>query len=152
MFDWFKPNKDKLLNYKSVRINGSWFKIRPVIPLQDFTPDKMPQIFTDFTRNNYVPDFSNPAALKKLNEDMMAVVKAGLVSPNEKEDGITVHDLFRDQELGYKLYLSVLEHSLLKFKGIQKCFFLAVKTLLRFTIWLRLTGRGPAISYSRANV
>ena len=154
MFDWLfgrSLNKARLLNHKRLVIDGTPFVIRPVNPLLDFQDGTMPAIFTDFTRNNYVPDWNNPASVKKMRTDMMAVVKAGLISPS-KADGIEVEDLFRDDELGYKLYLAVLEHSLLRFRGLKKLFFSLTKTCLRPIIWLKLMGKGPAISPLKENL
>ena len=133
------PTKERLLNYKNVVIGGTKFVIRPVNVLSDFPPDKMPQIFTDTTRKS-APNLSDPSVVKRIKEDMIAFVQVGLVSPS-KDDGITAADLFRDEELGLKLYYAIMEHSLFRFKGLKKCFFLVVKTLLRPIIWLKLTAK-----------
>ena len=146
MLDWLlgrKPTKERLLNHKRVTILGTRFVIRPINVLADFPQDKVPQIFTDFSRKNYAPNPSNDKEIKRLQDDMKAVVRAGLVSPNDK-DGITVDDLSRDLDLLHKLYLAIIDHSLLRFRGLTKCFFLVLKTLIRFTNSLRLTGRHPA--------
>lgn len=161
MFGWWgkRPDKAKLQRHKTVVIKGSRFVIREVAPLSDFLPENIPQVFT-YTgvprRRDYILDKSNLAAHKKLQNDMMAAVHAGVVYPEllpagKEKEGITVADLFRDQEMGYLLYLAIIEHSCIKFKGLKKCFFLTVKWLLSFTTWLRRMGRGRAITPLRAS-
>lgn len=147
MLDWLfgrRPDKARLQNHKTVYIRGSKFVIRPIVPLLDFEPGNMPQIFTDTTRRGIV---DSPQVQKKIHEDVAAVIYAGVVDPplvpNGKEDqGITAKDILRDQEVGGLLYLAIIEHSLFRFRGLKKSFFLLAKRLIQFTSWLRLMGRG----------
>lgn len=145
------PTKASLQGHKTVTIRGSRFIIRRIVPLLDFPMDKIPAIFTDFSKHNYQLDLSNPVILKRLQDDMMLTVRAAVVSPN-KEDGVTTEDIFRDPELGYLLYLKIIEHSLLRFRGMKGSFFLVVKTLLRPIIWLKSINKDLAISSSKEKV
>lgn len=140
-----RPTRESLQGYKEVTVNGQRFTIRRLSPLLDFPADSMPQLFTDTTRNR--PDPNNPATQKRLIQAMYDVLLAGVVEPKlcpvgvgdrrGKEPGLTPEDIFRDPETGNKLYFAIMEHSLFRLRMWQVPFFLAVKALLRFTVWRR---------------
>jgi hypothetical protein len=121
-------NKDILLGYKTIKIYGNKYIIRKINPLLDFPYDKMPQIFTSFYSKRPVDINSqiHPAQLQNTIEMMKQIVESGLIKPvlipigkNElrhKEAGITIDDIFVDMDLGTKLYLEILAHSLNKFR------------------------------------
>jgi len=158
MLDWLfakRPDKAKLHDHKTVYIRGSKFVIRPIVPLLDFDAANMPQIFTETTRTKL--DISSQLIQKKINADVAAVIFAGVVDPplvgaGKESEGITANDILRDQEVGGLLYLAIIEHSLFRFKGLKKAFFLLAKQLIRFTCWLKHMGKGPQISSSMDKV
>ena len=140
-------DKAKLNGYKTVKVCSSKFVIRRINPVLDFDLEHMPQIFTGFQtqRKTDKTPFDNKAVVAQ----MMRVVEAGLVDPplapvgagvkRGKEDGITIEDIFRDEECGYKLYTEIMLHSLNKFSGLKKVFF-SIKIRLAYYIALaRLT-------------
>lgn len=136
--------KEQLQGYKTIKINGIKFVIRKLNPLLDFRMDKMPQIFTDFLGKANIKNddkVKHPASIERLKDDMYAVINAGVIEPeivpvgiNEKkgkEEGITVEDIFRDIEIGFKLYTEIIAHSLNRFKGLRGLFFyLRIKRIL----------------------
>jgi len=139
--------KEELQGIKEVKVCHSKFKIRRINPLLDFELDHMPQIFTGFQSQRKTD--KTPFNSKNVVEQMMRVVEAGVVEPalvpvgaggkRGKEDGITVEDIFRDDECGYKLYTEIMLHSLNRFTGLKKVFF-SVKIKLAYCIALaRLT-------------
>lgn len=124
----FKPNLsvEKLRGYRKIVINGMAFTIRKLNPLIDFRSDQIPQIFTDYeSARARIPD--TPQTAKKAQEDMYAVIHAGVVSPDlvpeGKKDGLNPSDLFRDPTMGLKLYYEIIYHSLNHFKGFKRLFF-----------------------------
>ncbi len=131
--------KEKLADIKKIRVGGMKFTIKRINPLIDFTSDKMPQIFTDILTNRKedINKTKTPADLIRAQSDMYAVIEAGVIAPplvpigandqRGKEDGITVEDLFRDPEIGYGLYMEILNHSLNRFRGLKRVFF-SIKT------------------------
>jgi hypothetical protein len=127
LFGRKKSVREKLLNLKTVNIGGMVFVLRPVNPLLDFPTDKIPQIFTDWVSARKVePKVPDTNDLKRMQQDMYAVIQAGLDSPKlyaKSADGITVEDLFRDPTIGVKLYHLILDHSLNRFKGLKRLFF-----------------------------
>lgn len=138
---WFKkPSKEVLQGYKRIRVNGMRFTIRKVNPLVDFSADKIPQIFADYVSRRQLP-----VSIEKAQKEMYAMIEAGVIEPKlfpigigenrGKEGGLTVEDLFRDFEMGQKLYLAILDHSLNRFKGIRKLFF-SIKT--KYLFWIAL--------------
>ena len=133
---------------------GQRFTIRRLSPLVDFGVDRMPQVFTDTTRGQKL-DLAIPAVQKRVREGMHEVLLAGVVDPplkpNGAKDALTPEDVFRDVDVGTRLYMLILEHSLFKLRPYQVPFFLAVKMLMRFTYWLRSMGSGPATSPSRGS-
>lgn len=133
--------KAELQGHKKVKVCHSQFTIRRINPLLDFDLEHMPQIFTSFQSNRKTD--KSPYDPKVLLEQMMRVVEAGVVDPplacvgkgaaRGKEEGITVEDIFRDEECGYKLYSEIMLHSLNRFSGLKKVFF-SVKTRLAYYI------------------
>jgi len=134
----WQPTKAKLNGHKTVNILGQKFVIRKINPVLDFSPEHMPQIFSGTTSKRDIGATYSPASLL---EQMMRVVGAAVVSPElvpvgkgdkrGKEDGITVEDLFRDQEIGSRLFSEIMLHSLNTHKGLKSLFF-SLKTRLRF--------------------
>lgn len=137
------------------------FVIKKVNPFLDFPADKVPQIFTDYISRRKVDPLAQPtqAEIQKIQEQMYAYVKAGvahivagkeklpLVEREKKEEGVTVEDLFRDQQMGYKLYWEIMNHSLNQFKGLRGVFF-SIKRRFWLFMHLRLSmGRLQSISY-----
>lgn len=135
-----RPGKESLQSYKKVTILGMRFIIRRLSPLADFDMGRMPQIFSDTTRQK-APDTSD-AAIKRALDDMKSVVQAGVVDPplaGSGKPGLNVDDVFRDIQLGKLLYFAILEHSLFKVKPWQAPFFFLGKLLMRFILRLRPT-------------
>jgi hypothetical protein len=157
MFFNSKPDKQALQDLKKVKVGGFIYVIRKVNPLIHFAFDKIPQIFTGYiVKRKPDSDLAVPAALAKAYDDMKSVVIAGLVKPQlvavgkgelkGKEAGITVDDLFIDEESGVKLYLEIIAHSLNKFKGLKGLFFSIKTRQLLFTEWRKLLANFPAKS------
>lgn len=149
-----RPTKEGLQAHRKVVICGQRFVIRRLSPLSDFDGANMPQIFTDTTRNAKL-DLSIPGVAKRVRQDMYGVVQAGVVDPllaGPGKPGLNVEDVFRDEEVGTKLYLKILEHSLLKLRPWQIPFFFLGKRLLKFIIWLRPTAFDRWTSPSKAKV
>lgn len=139
------PTEGQLRGYKKVKISGWEFTIRKLNPIVDFEPTKMPQIFTAFQSMRKVEGGPIEERQKKIEEDLKEIVFKGVVFPElvraasgekrGKEGGITADDLFRDPEVGYKLYTEIIAHSLNQFKGLKGVFFsLKIKQLL-LTQW-----------------
>lgn len=147
------PTKEGLQAHRKVSVCGMRFVIRRLTPLADFDGDRMPQIFTETTRSK-PQDLSVPAVAKRLREDMQAVIQAGVVDPplaGPGKPGLNVDDMFRDPEVANKLYILILEHSLLRLKPWQIPFFFLARLLFRSAHWLRSTVRGHATSRSRVS-
>lgn len=141
MWGWNRPTKESLQGHKWVKIRGQWFKIRRINPLMDFPSGKMPQIFSS-TPPGIKTRLDNPPAdlAKKYQEDMYAVIEAGVLDPqivpvSKREDGITAEDVFRIPEVGIELYMEIIEHSLLRMRGLSRIFFWLARTRLRYTLW-----------------
>ena len=145
MFGFSKePRKESLLGYKKIIVNGMRFTIKKVNPLIDFPPDKIPQIFTDFISRRKPPEKPTEIEFSKAKNDMSAIIKAGIVSPelsNNEKEGITVDDLFRDPTMGPKLYIEIMSHSLNYFKGLKGLFFYQKIKLSFWMQWLKDMGR-----------
>lgn len=139
--------KFKLNGIKKITVNGMSFTIRKLNPLLDFPPERMPQIFTEYLSKrpidyNHVP---TQQEILKIQGDMKSIIMAGVLYPalvpigvgdmKGKENGITVDDLFRDPMMGYKLYMSILSHSLNFFHGLKGLFF---SLKIRFWLWMQL--------------
>ena len=140
-------------------MGGLNFTIRKVNPLIHFSYDKIPQIFSQYsTKRRPDIDLTNPAVIAKTFEDMKSVVAAGLVKPElvpvgkgelkGKEGGITIDDIFIDEETGVKLYLEIIAHSLNKFKGLKAVFFSIKIRRLLFTEWRKRLASYPTKSPS----
>lgn len=134
---------DEVRGLKRIKVRGMRFVIKKLNPFLDFKDDRMPQIFTDHkpmrpADPNQPPDKNQ---MDRMYRDMMSVVDAGVVEivgygPMEK-GGITVEDLFRDSEMGFQLYMQIIDHSLNRFKGLKGVFFSA-KTRLSTYILSRI--------------
>lgn len=132
--------KAKLQGHKTVHIDGQKFVIRKINPIMDFLPENMPQIFTSLNPRR---DISKAIDPKVLLSQMMNIVGAALVYPDlvaigkgdkkGKEDGITIDDIFRDQEVGSKLFFEVMIHSLNRFSGLKSLFF---SLKIRLAYWI----------------
>lgn len=147
---WFRrnPSLESLRGIKRVKIKGVKFTIRRVNPLMDFPSDKLPQLFTEITtrRSQDLKTFS-PQQMEIFRDQMLAYVQAGVVEPalvasgrgdaRGKEDGITAEDLFRDPDMGMRLYFEIVHNSLNVFTGFKGVFFSIKKRLFVF-IFLRL--------------
>lgn len=154
--------KYKLLGIKTVKLSGWKFKIKRLNPLIDFEPDKMPQIFTSFQSQRKVDDSKWPEERqRKVESDIKEIVKAGVVEPllvkvangdgKGREGGITVNDLFRDPDLGYRLYVEIMAHSLNYFKGLKGLFFyLKIKQLLLMPWQKDTENYRQSLSFSQA--
>jgi len=139
--------KEQLQGYKKIKINHAKFVIRKINPILDFEVNNIPQIFTSFqTRRKVketIPD------LKALIEQMKIIVEAGVVKPQlvkrgygdkrGHEDGITVDDLFRNEEMGSRLFSEIMFHTLNRFKGLKSLFFSLKIKLLYFINLLKNT-------------
>lgn len=133
--------KEKLQGHKVVKVCGQKFVIRKINPIIDFPADKMPQIFTSFKSERKTE--KSPYSPQALMEQMIRVIEAGVVSPElvpigkgekrGKEAGITAEDLFRDEEVGVKLFQEIMLHALNKYRGIKGVFF-SLKNRLTFAI------------------
>lgn len=144
--------KAELQGHKAVKIDGQKFVIRKINPIMDFQPDNMPQIFTALNSRRDISKATDP---KVMLDQMMRIVEAALISPDlvpigkgdkrGKEDGLTIEDIFRDQEVGAKLFTEVMIHALDRFKGIKSLFF-SLRNRLSF--WIASLG---AISADRRN-
>lgn len=134
------PTKEKLQGHKAVKIDGQKFIIRKINPILDFTPEQMPQIFTAMTSRR---DISQTVSPKVVLDQMMRIVEAAVVCPElvpvgkgeskGREAGLTVEDIFRDEETGSRLFAEIMIHSLNRFKGLKSLFF-SIKTRLSFWI------------------
>jgi len=132
--------KQELQGHKKIKICGMKFIIKRINPLLDFESANIPQIFTTFIsrrKTEALPDE------RKLLNQMIPIIEAGVVSPElieigigekaGKEDGITAKDLFSNPEMGSKLFQEIMFHSLNRFSGIKGVFF-SIKIRLSFYI------------------
>lgn len=138
-----KRTKEEFFGYKRIRVNGMRFTIKRINPLLDFPADKIPQIFVDFiSRRAPKPDTASTVPeLKRQFDDMVNVIKAGVVDPPLVGDGILPEDLFRDPGMGQKLYIDILAHSLNAFSGLKGVFFYHKIRLSLWTEWLKGMGQ-----------
>lgn len=139
--------KEELQGHKRITICGSKFTIRKINPIIDFDLEHIPQIFSSFqsARKTEKTAYSESSLMQQMHR----VVEAGLVDPplvpvgkgdkRGKESGITVEDIFRDEEVGCKLFSEIMIHSLNRFRGMKKVFFSAKIRLEFFINWLKLT-------------
>lgn len=124
-----EPTKEALQGIKTIQIGGFVFKIKKINPLADFPSGKIPQLFSSFISRRKVDHEKKvftEAETRKIQDDVYAVVKAGLVEPKiNPPKGLAVEDLFRYEEIGTKLYLEIIAHSLNRFRGLKGFFTLA---------------------------
>ena len=73
--------KEQLQQHKRVKIFGSWYTIRKINPLLDFSYEAMPQIFTAHFSNRPVDKtaITNITQLQNALKDMKIIVSVGLV-------------------------------------------------------------------------
>lgn len=164
---WKRNVKAELQGHKRVVIKGQAFIIRKINPLIDFSADRMPQIFAHMVSRR-APS-GTPMEDAKALKDMMAIVEAGVVGIDTgrdllplveigkgqargREAGITVEDLFRDQEAGVLLFQEVFSHTLDRFRGMQKVFFWLKTKLFASMLLRRSTARLPILSPSQMGV
>ena len=128
MFNGKTPTLEKLRGHKKLKINGMTFVIKRINPLVDFPANKMPQIVTEMNMARR-PLNPNPSQLevKRQIQDMMATIEAGVVEPELGPIGskgkLTAEDLFRDPNMGLKLFHEIMNHSLNRFRGLRRVFF-----------------------------
>jgi hypothetical protein len=123
------PTKAELQAHRVVKVGGYTFTIRRVSPLLDFEPDRMPQIFSATVSRRKVREDKTPdiSETRRIIEDMVAVIEAGVVKPalvrsgkgaaRGAEDGITAEDIIRWEDIGVQLYQEIIAHSLSKYRG-----------------------------------
>lgn len=124
MWPFGMATKNRLREHRTVWISGVKFVIRKINPLLDFAPDKMPQIFTDIysqRQANRTAPLTIPE-IRKYHDDMMNVVKAGLINPVLGEK-LSVEDIFSNPDVGSRLFQEILIHSLNRFRGLRGVFF-----------------------------
>lgn len=153
MFSFWKADKKgELQGHKTLKIKGQRFVIRKLNPLLDFSPEKMPQIFSSQSSRRKAPATPPEIDEKKVIADMMTVVEVGMVGIigagseiialvpvgkaelKGRENGITVEDLFRDPDVGARLYWEIMSHSMDKFTGLKKVFFSLLNKHLFYTL------------------
>lgn len=137
--------KERLQDTKKIKVLGMKFTIKKINPFIDFAPDDMPQIFTDFLSQRKPTTEPTQTDLIRVQKEVYKTVEVGVVEPElvrveqgerkGKENGLTVEDLFRNPEMGYKLYNEILIHSLNRFKGIRSLFF-SIK--MRYLLFMAL--------------
>jgi hypothetical protein len=142
MFGLFakKATKERLQGRKTVTVNGSKFVIRKINPLIDFEPDRMPSIFTSFQtlRKTDPSQKYTEIDFRKMQKSLKEIVAVGVVEPvfaKTDAEGITVDDLFRDPDMGYKLFLEIMAHSMNMFSGMKELFFYLKTKLWCFIHW-----------------
>jgi len=133
-----KPTRERLREYKTLKISGMKIVIRKINPLVDFAVDKMPQIFTSFiSRRKTTPEQQiNEATLRKSQEDMKNVISAGIVEP-ELGKKINIDDIMANTAMALELYTEVIVHSLNMFKGIKGVFFSIKTRRLFYTAYVK---------------
>lgn len=151
MFWWSAARKKRrLLGLKDIRINGMRFTIRRVNPLMDFPASQVPQLFTEspiYAKVDASKSFT-PLQAENMRQTILSFIQAGVVEPKlvpigkgdqrGKEPGITSEDLFRDPDMGIRLYFEILHNSLNVFSGIKGVFF-SIKKKLWLFMHLRLS-------------
>lgn len=125
-----EPRKEELQAHRKVGLGPYSFTIRRINPFLDFEPDRMPQIFALPRRKPEREDAPvKPAEARRMIEDMVAVLEAGVVSPRlvpvgrgskkANEEGITAEDLLRWDDIGALLYTEIIAWSLVKYRGVR---------------------------------
>lgn len=150
------PQKAALQQHVKVKVGSAVYTIRRINPVLDFPVERMPTIFSAYASARKVDPVKAAAAMdpRKSLEEMMMVVRAGVVEPalveagkgdaKGREEGITVEDLFRDPSHGANLYLAIMGHTLDRFRGLKKVFFSRKIRLSQFTVSQALTAAGRA--------
>lgn len=155
MFSWpwwgKAPDKAALQERKRVSIGTGVYTIRRINPLLDFSVERMPTVFSSYVSPRKVDPLKAAAAVdpKRAIDEMMSVVRAGVVEPvlvepgkgdaRGREAGITVEDLFRDAQHGTELYLAIMDHTLNRFTGLRKVFFSHRIRRLQYTASRQIT-------------
>lgn len=131
------------------------FTIRQINPLLDFPGDQLPQIFVSAPAKK-MPETLSEETAKRQIADMKLIVRAGVVDPPlsaagkgesfGRESWLTVDDLFRDPEIGVRLYVEVMAHSLNRFKGLKGVFFSIKLRHTLFITWRKLM-REPRLMF-----
>lgn len=135
-----KATKADLQGWTKVKIEGWTFTIRKLNPIIDFPADRMPQIFAEGNPSRRpVPTRPVPGTEQHAIEDMKLVLHKGVVSPavSLKDDpsaSITADDLLRQGDLGIRLYIEIIAHSLRAFKGLKGLFFWARTRRALYTV------------------
>ena len=124
-----QPTKAELQGHRVVKVGAFTFTIRRLSPLLDFEPDRMPQIFSAGVSRRKVREDKPKAEaeVERILEDMAVVIEAGVVDPvvvpvgkgekKGREDGITVDDLMRYDDVAGKLYTEIIAWSMTKYRG-----------------------------------
>ena len=126
LFGLAAPTKADLSGHKRISLGGAVYTIRKINPLLDFPSDKTPSVFTAQSPSRRG---TGPVDPKRAIEDMMSIVRAGLVDPplagpkDKNPDLITIEDIFRVPEHGADLYLAIMDHTLNRFRGLRRLFF-----------------------------
>lgn len=113
--------KDKLKRLKRIKIAGMRFKIQQINPIDLFDDKgdlKIPEIFK-YTNRVSLAEHTAKFGTKEFKDAMTVmkpVIVAGLYEPKLDGNPFDYDDLFRDVEIGVKLYEKIIEHSLKKFK------------------------------------
>jgi hypothetical protein len=153
-----KRTLDEVRGYRRVKINGMRFVIKKLNPFLDFKDDKIPQIFTEHKSIRPVDPKRMPTAAEvdRMYKDMAAVIEVGVVEiigygpvSKQKDTGITCEDLFRDPELGFRLYLEIINHSSNRFRGLRGVFFSLKNRLLARMLSRHVMANAQLISSSR---
>ena len=130
-----KPTAEVLRGHKKVRIGGFGFTIRKLNPLLDFPPDRMPQVFAaSYRENPGKPKKPVENEARRMVDDMMATIEAGVVEPkltplkakNTPPNSITAKDIIYQQDVGARLYVEIVAHSLNRYRGFRGAVFLAL--------------------------
>lgn len=142
-----RPTAAELRGEKRIVVRGMRFTIRRINPLLDFHSSKMPQIYTEISTSRLPP--STPMDPTKLQAECFDVIRAGVVDPEiggpGAKDKIAVEDLFRDPAVGADLYFEIIQHSLSRFKGVQRLFFSIATRFWRWTLYANGTVKDLAI-------
>lgn len=150
-----RPEKGAFQKFKRVKVGGMQFTIRKINPLLDFPGEQLPQIFVSAPQKK-MPETVAEETTKRQIADMKMIVRAGVVDPPMsaagkgeafgRESWLTVDDLFRDPEMGLRLYIEVMAHSLNHFSGLKGVFFSIKLRHTLFIIWRKLMA-APQLMY-----
>ena len=81
---------------------------------------------------------------------LQSVSSSGKGEKRGKEPGITAEDLFRDPEMGGRLYAAIMEHSLVRLRGMKKVFFWPAILRGRWTLYRLATDCARASLFFQA--